>query len=89
MTMETLNAICDCVDIPVVAIGGICLDNIGRLSGSHAAGAAIVSGIFGAPNIRETTEKLVKAMEEITRLSGQDLRAGSVWKKYKNFHKNH
>ena len=78
MTMETLNAICDCVDIPVVAIGGICLDNIGRLSGSHAAGAAIVSGIFGAPNIRETTEKLVKAMEEITRLSGQDLRAGSV-----------
>ena len=78
MTMETLNAICDCVDIPVVAIGGICLDNIGRLAGSHAAGAAIVSGIFGVPNIRETTEKLVKAMEEITRLSGQDLRAGSV-----------
>ena len=78
MTMETLNAICDCVDIPVVAIGGICLDNIGHLAGSHAAGAAIVSGIFGAPNIRETTEKLVKAMEEITRLSGQDLRAGSV-----------
>ena len=56
----------------------ICLDNIGRLAGSHAAGAAIVSGIFGVPNIRETTEKLVKAMEEITRLSGQDLRAGSV-----------
>ena len=78
MTMETLNAICDCVDIPVVAIGGICLDNIGRLAGSHAAGAAIVSGIFGVPNIRETTEKLVKAMEEITRRSGQDLRAGSV-----------
>ena len=78
MTMETLNAICDSVDIPVVAIGGICLDNIGRLAGSHAAGAAIVSGIFGAPDIRETTEKLVKAMGEITRLTGQDLGDGSV-----------
>ena len=78
VSYDTLKAICRAVSIPVVAIGGICLDNIGRLSGSHAAGAAIVSGIFGAPNIRETTEKLVKAMEEITRLSGQDLRAGSV-----------
>ena len=78
MSYETLKAICKAVSIPVVAIGGICLDNIGRLAGSHAAGAAIVSGIFGVPNIRETTEKLVKAMEEITRLSGQDLRAGSV-----------
>ena len=78
MTMETLNAICDSVDIPVVAIGGICLDNIGRLAGSHAAGAAIVSGIFGAPNIRETTEKLAEAMTEIAGLPRRDLRAGSV-----------
>lgn len=72
MTMETLNAICDSVDIPVVAIGGICLDNIGRLAGSRAAGAAIVSGIFGSPHIRETTEKLVKAMGEIVGLSSPD-----------------
>ena len=78
MTMETLNAICDSVDIPVVAIGGICLDNIGRLAGSHAAGAAIVSGIFGAPNIRETTEKLAEAMTEIAGMPRRDLRAGSV-----------
>lgn len=46
MTMETLRAICDCSDIPVVAIGGINLDNIGLLEGSHVAGAAIVSGIL-------------------------------------------
>ena len=45
MTMETLREICDSVDIPVVAIGGINLGNIGQLSGSHVAGAAIVSGI--------------------------------------------
>lgn len=65
MTMDTLTAICDSVTIPVVAIGGICLDNIRQLAGSHAAGAAIVSGIFGVQNIRETTEKLVRAMKEI------------------------
>ena len=46
MSLERLREICACVRIPVVAIGGICLENIGRLSGSGVAGAAIVSGIF-------------------------------------------
>ena len=34
MTMEQLQAICASVSIPVVAIGGICLDNIEKLKGS-------------------------------------------------------
>ena len=51
MSLERLREICACVRIPVVAIGGICLENIGRLSGSGVAGAAIVSGIFGAEDI--------------------------------------
>lgn len=62
MTMETLREICDSADIPVVAIGGIHLENIGELSGSHAAGAAIVSGIFGAEDICGTTRSLVEKM---------------------------
>ena len=36
MTMEQLQAICASVKIPVVAIGGICLDNIEKLQGSGA-----------------------------------------------------
>lgn len=64
MTMETLRSICDSVDIPVVAIGGINLGNIDRLAGSHVAGAAIVSGIFAAGDIRGTTERLVQAMNK-------------------------
>lgn len=46
---------CDCSDIPVVAIGGINLGNIGLLEGSHVAGAAIVSDVFAAQDICLTT----------------------------------
>lgn len=69
MTMETLRSICDSVTIPVVAIGGINLENISRLEGSHAAGAAIVSGIFAADDICGTTKRLVTAMKEIQNIS--------------------
>lgn len=64
MTMEMLRSICTAVSIPVVAIGGICLDNINGLAGSGAAGAAIVSGIFAAEDIEGTTRKLRKRMED-------------------------
>lgn len=62
MSLERLREICACVRIPVVAIGGICLENIGRLSGSGVAGAAIVSGIFGAEDIEGTTRRLAEVM---------------------------
>ena len=62
MSLERLREICACVRMPVVAIGGICLENIGRLSGSGVAGAAIVSGIFGAEDIEETTRRLAEVM---------------------------
>lgn len=63
MSMETLRSICKSVSIPVVAIGGICLDNIEGLAGSGTAGAAIVSGIFAAENIEETTRELKRRMK--------------------------
>ena len=65
MTMEQLQAICASVKIPVVAIGGICLDNIEKLQGSGVAGAAIVSGIFAAEDIEGTTRALRQKMERI------------------------
>ena len=64
MTMERLGEICRSVSIPVVAIGGICLENIGKLRGSGAAGAAVVSGIFGAEDIEGTVRKLRRKVEE-------------------------
>ena len=45
---ETLKAICDAVDIPVVAIGGLNKSNILELSGTGVDGVALVSAIFSA-----------------------------------------
>lgn len=50
LTVERMRAICDAVDIPVVAIGGINAFNIARLSGSGVDGAAVVSAIFAQPD---------------------------------------
>ena len=58
MSGETLRAICDAVSIPVVAIGGIKADNILELKDSPIDGVAVVSAIFAADHIKETTEKL-------------------------------
>lgn len=58
LPMQTLRDICAAVDVPVVAIGGISRDNILQLSGTGAAGAAIVSAIFGAKDIEATCREL-------------------------------
>ena len=67
MPNKTLRAICDAVDVPVVAIGGINRDNIGKLSGSGVDGVALVSAIFSADDIeavcrelRQMSERMVK-----------------------------
>ena len=65
---ETLKAICDAVDIPVVAIGGIGPGNIGQLKGSGAAGAAVVSAIFAQPDPEGAARTLRALSEEMTGL---------------------
>mgnify|MGYP000688869517 CR=1 FL=1 len=47
ISMDTLNEICQKVDIPVVAIGGINQVNILEFMGVAIDGVAIVSSIFG------------------------------------------
>ncbi|WP_310602388.1 thiamine phosphate synthase [Anaerosporobacter sp.] len=55
---EALKAICDAVDIPVVAIGGITKENIIELKGSGADGVAVVSAIFASEDIEGATREL-------------------------------
>ena len=64
ITKKRMGEICRSVSNPVVAIGGICLENIEKLQGSQVAGAAIVSGIFGARDIEATTRQLRQKMEK-------------------------
>ena len=63
MSNETLQAICDAVDVPIVAVGGINRGNILRLAGSGVDGVALVSAIFSAEDIEGTCREL-RALSE-------------------------
>ncbi len=67
MTNETLRAICDAVDVPVVAIGGINRGNLLKLSGSGVDGVALVSAIFSAEDIEDTCRKFRLLAEGMVR----------------------
>lgn len=64
---ETLKAICDAVNIPVVAIGGISKDNMMDLSGSGICGIAVISAIFAQPDIEAATRELRALAEKMVR----------------------
>ena len=58
VSRETLQAICEAVSIPVVAIGGITQKNTPQLAGSGICGIAVISAIYAQDNIREATALL-------------------------------
>lgn len=64
---ETLKAICDAVDIPVVAIGGISHDNILELKNCGLDGVAVVSALFAQADVKAAAEELLRLSEEIAR----------------------
>ena len=55
---ETVKQICQAVNIPVIAIGGISRENVMELQGTGICGIAVVSAIFAAENIAEATKEL-------------------------------
>lgn len=62
---EMLRDICEAVDIPVVAIGGISKDNVSELAGSGIDGIAVISAIFGQKNLKAATEELKALTEKV------------------------
>lgn len=62
-----MKAICDAVDIPVVAIGGIHKENLLRLKGTGVNGVALVSAIFGAEDIEAECRELKALAEQIVK----------------------
>lgn len=62
---EVLCDICNAVDIPVVAIGGIGKGNISQLAGTGVDGVALVSAIFGADDIENECRILRRMSEEM------------------------
>ena len=65
LTKEVLKEICDAVDIPVVAIGGISKGNMADLTGTGVDGVALVSAIFGAEDIEKECRILRQMAEEM------------------------
>lgn len=63
MSLETLSAICQAVDIPVVAIGGVSLDNLPLLAGTGIAGVAVISGLFAAADKTEAAQAFLRQLE--------------------------
>ena len=64
VTYEMLKEICQAVKIPVIAIGGIVLDNMKKLEGSGICGVAVVSAIFAREDIVNETKKLKEVATE-------------------------
>lgn len=62
---DVLKDICEAVDVPVVAIGGIGKGNLLELSGTNVDGVALVSAIFGAEDIESECCLLRKMSEEM------------------------
>lgn len=63
---ETLKAICQAVQIPVIAIGGINAQNVERLKGSGIYGVAVISAIFAQEDIKEAAKELKNRTKEAT-----------------------
>lgn len=64
VSINTLKEICNAVNIPVVAIGGIDKDNIKQLSKTGINGIAVISAIYANKNIKEATATLKKLVKE-------------------------
>ena len=61
---ETLKEICEAVSIPVIAIGGITIDNTKELAGSGIVGVAVISAIYAKEDITQAARELRKVVED-------------------------
>ena len=58
VSLSTLRDICNAVSIPVVAIGGITLENFSLLTDSGICGIAVISAIYAQKDIQTAAERL-------------------------------
>ncbi|MDY4414522.1 MAG: thiamine phosphate synthase [Ruminococcus sp.] len=65
LSYENLCKICSSVSIPVVAIGGINIENVKSLKDGGISGVAVVSGIFKSDDVRKSAFNLKKTVLDI------------------------
>jgi thiamine-phosphate pyrophosphorylase len=62
--LETITAVKNAVSVPVVAIGGIGVDNIASVAKAGADAAAVVSAVVCAPDMVEAVRALSREFEK-------------------------
>lgn len=62
---RTVREICQAVDIPAIAIGGITAENTAQLAGNGLAGIAVISAIFGAADVEAAARRLAAVTKEM------------------------
>lgn len=65
LPLAELKAICEAVEIPAVAIGGIQPDNIMQLAGTGIAGVAVISGLFAAEDKKTAAELFLERLGQL------------------------
>ena len=63
--ISTLKTICQRVNIPVVAIGGLTSENIDQLMGTGIAGVAVVRDLMQAEDIETKTQAFLTKLDDI------------------------
>ncbi len=69
LSHKTISDICNAVNIPVVAIGGINKKNIQHLAGTGIHGVALVSAIFSSKDIEKTCQELYQLSDSMVNAS--------------------
>ena len=65
LTLARLRAICDAVDLPIVAIGGISEQNILQLCGTGVDGVAVISALFSQEEKAAATRRLLELSRQM------------------------
>ncbi len=60
--IDALKEVCDAVNLPVLALGGINLENIPEVRKQGAHGAALIRGIWNSSNIETESLKYMEAL---------------------------
>jgi thiamine-phosphate pyrophosphorylase len=61
--LEALHTIVQAVDVPVIAIGGITVDNLADVLATGCAGVAVISAILSNPDPRCASARLRQALD--------------------------
>lgn len=67
VSLDELAEICEAVEVPVVAIGGIGSNTLPVLAGTGIDGVAVVSAIFAAEDIEAASRELVELSRLVVR----------------------